>query len=99
VALIVGLLLALSMILTACSGAAAPAKTEAPASETKASDLKVGVVCSAAGQNDTGYNKAIVDKVKQLSAEFGFHAQIVEPTSGVANALETLAAESYNLVF
>ncbi len=99
VALIVGLLLTLSMILTACSGAEAPAKTEAPASETKASDLKVGVVCSAAGQNDTGYNKAMVEKVKQLAQENGFHAQIVEPTSGVPNALETLAAEGYNLIF
>lgn len=99
VARMIALLLTLIMILSACSGGTEPAKTQAPAGETKASDLKVGVVCSAAGQNDTGYNKAIVDKVKQLSSESGFHAQIVEPTSGVPNALETLAAEGYNLVF
>jgi len=94
VAKIVALLLVAMMVLAACGGGAEPTTTG-----PKASDLKVGVVCSAAGQNDTGYNKAIVDKVKQLSTESGFHAQIVEPTSGVANALETLAADGYNLVF
>lgn len=99
VANIIVLLLVAVMVLTACSGGAEPAKTEVTSVEVKPSDVKVGVVCSAAGQNDTGYNKAIVDKVKQLATESGFHAQIVEPTSGVANALETLAADGYNLVF
>lgn len=86
------------MFVSACSGAA---PTQAPGSsgEPSAKDLKVGVVASAAGQNDTGYNKAIVDKVKALAAEKGFHAQIVEPTSGVANALEVLAGEGYNMIF
>ena len=93
VAKIVVLLLVAVMVLTAC-GATKPTGTG-----PKTSDLKVGVVCSAAGQNDTGYNKALVDKVKQLAGENGFHAQIVEPTSGVPNALETLAEDGYNLVF
>lgn len=94
VAKIVALLLVAVMVLAACGSTAEPATTG-----PKASDLKVGVVCSAAGQNDTGYNKAMVDKVKQLAEENGFHAQIVEPTSGVPNALETLAADGYNLIF
>ncbi len=94
VAKIVALFLIAVMVLTACGGG-----TESGGTGPKASDLKVGVVCSAAGQNDTGYNKALVEKVKQLAEENGFHAQIVEPTSGVQNALETLAADGYNLVF
>lgn len=91
---IVVLLLVAVMVLTACSGGDQPTGTG-----PKTSDLKVGVVCSAAGQNDTGYNKALVEKVKQLAGENGFHAQIIEPTSGVPNALETLADDGYNLVF
>lgn len=78
---------------------AAQAETEAAEEAVEAGDLKVGVVCSAAGQNDSGYNKAIVDKVNALADEKGFHAQIVEPTSGVPNAIETLAEDGYQLIF
>lgn len=63
------------------------------------SDFKVGVVTSAAGQNDSGYNKALVEEVKALAEEHNFHAQIVEPTNGVSNALETLAVDGYDLIF
>lgn len=94
VAKIVALFLIAVMVLTACGSG-----TESGGTSPKTSDLQVGVVCSAAGQNDTGYNKALVDTVKRLADENGFHAQIVEPTSGVPNALETLAADGYDLVF
>ncbi|HHU12418.1 MAG TPA: BMP family ABC transporter substrate-binding protein [Clostridiaceae bacterium] len=73
-------------------------ETEAEA-EQPGSDTRIAVICSAAGQNDSGYNKAIVEKVNALAAEKGFHAQIVEPTSGVPNAIETMAEDGYNLIF
>lgn len=99
---ILSLLLVLVLALTACGNAGGEkdsTNTKAADSSVNASDVKVGVVCSAAGQNDSGYNKAIVDKINALAKEKGFHAQIVEPTNGVPNAIETLAEDDYKLIF
>lgn len=87
---------------------AAPAETETEAegeseeaaAETGAnSDFKVAFVCSEAGQNDTGYNKSACDSLKEVADELGVEYKIVEPTNGVAQALETLAGDGYNLIF
>ncbi|MEA4899537.1 MAG: BMP family ABC transporter substrate-binding protein [Christensenellaceae bacterium] len=64
-----------------------------------ASPARIAIVCSAAGQNDTGYNKSACDSVKQLSTDLGIEYKIVEPANGVAAALETLAEDGYNLIF
>lgn len=62
-------------------------------------NFKVAFVCSAAGQNDTGYNKSACDAIKEVAGELGVEYKIVEPTNGVAMALETLAEDGYNLIF
>lgn len=83
ISLVVVLILSLSML-----GAA----QAAPAA-------RVAIVCSAAGQNDTGYNKSACDSIRQLATELGIEYKIVEPTNGIAAALETLAEDGYNLIF
>ena len=62
-------------------------------------NFKVAFVCSAAGQNDTGYNKSACDAIKEVAGELGVEYKIVEPTNGVPMALETLANDGYNLIF
>ncbi len=106
---IMAVLLGCSLVvasLAGCGGsknetAATDTKTEA--SDTKeegaSNDFKVAFVCSEAGQNDTGYNKSACDTLKEVAGELGVEYKIVEPTNGVAQALETLAADGYNLIF
>lgn len=64
-------------------------------------DLKVGFVTSAAGQNDNGYNRSAVEAIKAAASEYGFEYRIVEPSSSltVGQAIETLAEDGYGLVF
>lgn len=89
---ILSLCLALVMIVAAFAGCG---KTDA---EDKA-NFKVAFVCSAAGQNDTGYNKSACDAIKEVAGELGVEYKIVEPTNGVPMALETLAGDGYDLIF
>ena len=63
------------------------------------SDLKVAIVCSNSGQNDNGYNQSACDGIKELSEKIGCEYKIIEPANGVPEALETLAADGYNLIF
>ena len=93
---VVGVLLAGVMVfgtITGCSG-----KGEEKG-EGKASDVKVAIICSAAGQNDNGYNQSAVEGAKKAKEEFGVDYKIVEPTTGVPQALESLADEGYNVIF
>lgn len=66
-----------------------------------ATDLKVGFVTSASGQNDNGYNRSAVEAIKEAAGEYGFEYRIVEPSSSlsVGQAIEALAEEGYSLVF
>ncbi|HPB40092.1 MAG TPA: BMP family ABC transporter substrate-binding protein [Flexilinea sp.] len=64
-----------------------------------ASDLKIGIVCSAAGQNDNGYNQSAIEGAKQVSEELGIDYKVIDATSDVPAALETLAEDGYNLIF
>ena len=87
-----GCILAMTMVvgsLTACGGK----------SEKKAgSDVKVAIICSAAGQNDNGYNQSAVEGAKKAADEFGIEYKVVEPTTGVPQALESLADDGYNVL-
>lgn len=100
--------LALTLVfsLAACSGStsssnAAPKKGSAGSSSpaTPEGNLKIAVVCSAAGQNDNGYNQSAIEGAKAVAAEIGAEVNILEPTNGVPAALETLAEDGYNLIF
>lgn len=103
--LVLSLCLVLGMAACGKSGGASGAGSGGDASgqsstKTEAkTDLKVGFVCSASGANDNGYNKAAVDMLKKLGTELGFEYNVVEPTNGVPQALETLAEDGYNLIF
>lgn len=84
-----GCILAMTMVvgsLTACGG-----KSEKKAEKKAGSDVKVAIICSAAGQNDNGYNQSAVEGAKKAADEFGIEYKVVEPTTGVPQALESLA--------
>lgn len=86
-------LVCLMVVLSACS------KTDD--SKSSNSDLKVGFVTSAAGQNDNGYNRSSVEAIKKAAEDYGFEYRIVEPSNSltVGQAMEALAEEGYNLIF
>lgn len=92
-----GCILAMMMVvgsLTACGG-----KSEKKAEKKAGSDVKVAIICSAAGQNDNGYNQSAVEGAKKAADEFGIEYKVVEPTTGVPQALESLADDGYNVIF
>ncbi|MFA9423927.1 MAG: BMP family protein [Sedimentibacter sp.] len=60
---------------------------------------KMAIVCSAAGQNDNGYNQSAVEGAKKVAEDLGLEYKIIEPTNGVPAALETLAEDGYNIIF
>lgn len=87
-----GCILAMTMVvgsLTACGG-----KSEKKAEKKAGSDVKVAIICSAAGQNDNGYNQSAVEGAKKAADEFGIEYKVVEPTTGVPQALESLADDA-----
>lgn len=102
------LAMAMCLALVACGGAASSTAPAAPAASGEtapaapaASDLKVGFVTSASGQNDNGYNRSACDAIKAAAEEYGFEYRIVEPSSSltVGQAIEALAEEEYDLIF
>lgn len=60
---------------------------------------RVAVVCSSAGKNDGGFNQRAVEAAQEVGEANGWDVQVVEPTNGIPQALETLGADGYNLVF
>ena len=97
---------AVLVIASACSGGAGENAASAAGSAGSASaggktDLKVGFVTSASGQNDNGYNRSAVEAIKTAADEYGFEYRVVEPSSSltVGQAIEALAEEGYGLIF
>ena len=101
---------AMAVAMTACGGSgstseAAPAESKSEngdnGSTAEASDLLVGFVTSAAGANDTGYNRSAVEAIEAAAAEYGFEYRIVEPSDSltVGQAIEGLAEDGFNLIF
>ena len=70
---------------------------------TKDSDgnqsIKVAIICDSAGENDNGYNQSAVNGVKKAAKEFEIEYKVIEPTTGVPQALETLADDGYQIIF
>lgn len=95
---VVSLILTATMVagLSACQGANGKQKSS---NESAKSNVKAAIICSAAGQNDNGYNQSAVKGAKQAAEEFGIEYKVVEPTTGVPQALESLADDGYNLIF
>lgn len=97
---------AVLVMASACSGGAGENAASAAGSAGSASaggktDLKVGFVTSASGQNDNGYNRSAVEAIKTAADEYGFEYRVVEPSSSltVGQAIEALAEEGYGLIF
>jgi basic membrane protein A len=91
-AYVISILLA-AAVLSGCSGK----KEQAGKPAEKA--LRIAVVCSAAGQNDNGYNQSAIEGAKSVAAQLKAECNILEPVNGVPSALELLGEEGYNLVF
>lgn len=78
-----------TMLLGSC------ASSESDESDTK----KIAIICNSSGENDNGYNQSAVKGAEQVADEMGFEYKVVEPTTGVPNALEALSQEGYDIIF
>ncbi|XFA99062.1 BMP family ABC transporter substrate-binding protein [Candidatus Izemoplasma sp. B36] len=67
--------------------------------ETNPEDVKVGLIVSAAGANDNGYNQFAIDGLNQAATEFGVQTQVVNTAEDVPGSLETLAEDGFDLIF
>lgn len=61
--------------------------------------LKVGLVVSAAGANDNGYNQFAIEGLREAETEYGIEINVVETADDVPGSLTLLAEEGYDLVF
>lgn len=90
------LTIAMTFSLAACGNAGNKGKADGG---TKGDKTKIAVICSGSGQNDNGYNQSACEGVAEISKEIGAEYKIVEPATGVAAAMETLAEDGYNVIF
>lgn len=69
--------------------------------ENTSKKLKVGLIGSAAGLNDKGYNQFAVDGLKKAEKEFDITTKTVDITSGVDinKTLDQFGQQKYDLVF
>lgn len=81
------------------AGSSSNAGSSSATSTAPKSDKKIAIVCTAAGQNDNGYNQAAVNGAKEAAKTYGVQYKVVEPTNGVPAALEALADDGYNVIF
>lgn len=68
-------------------------------SDTGGERKRIAVVCSSAGQNDGGFNQRAVEAANAAAEKYGWEAKVVEPTNGIAQALESMAEDGCNLIF
>lgn len=87
--IITGTVLLAALIITGCGGSKGNA----------GGGLRIGVICSAAGQNDNGYNQSAGEGLMTVAGQIGAEFKIVEPLNGVPAALETMAEDGYDLIF
>lgn len=61
--------------------------------------MKVGLIVSAAGANDNGYNEYAIDGLNAAEEEFDITTQVVTSAEDVPGSLATLADEGFDLIF
>lgn len=61
--------------------------------------VKVGLIVSAAGANDNGYNQFAIEGLNKAAEDFNIQTQVVDTSEDVPGSLETLAEDGYDLVF
>lgn len=67
--------------------------------ETNPEDVKVGLIVSAAGANDNGYNQFAIEGLNKAATDFGVQTQVVNTADDVPGSLETLAEDGFDLIF
>jgi len=60
---------------------------------------KVGLIVSAAGANDNGYNEFAIDGLENAETDFEIDTHVVTTADDVPGSLETLASDGYDLIF
>ena len=61
--------------------------------------LSVGLIVSAAGANDNGYNESAINGLEEMEDEHGLRTQVVTSAEDIPGSLETLGEEGFDLVF
>ena len=89
---------AMSMMMVASTLAGCGGGGESPKGGSNEKNLKVAIICSAAGQNDNGYNQTAIEGAKKAEKDFGIEYKVVEPTTGVPKALESLADDGTTFI-
>lgn len=104
--LLLALLLALSLIATACGGGGddEPAGDEetTEAGDGEGSDVRVGMIYDIGGRGDLSFNDSAAAGLDQAKEEFGVETRDLEPDEGGENReelLRLLSDEQYDLVF
>ncbi len=85
-------LLALFAIMASLSFAAC-------ANDTTEAAVKVGLIVSAAGANDNGYNQFAIAGLNKAAEDFNIDIQVVDTSDDVPGSLETLAGDGFDLIF
>ncbi|MGI6756094.1 MAG: BMP family lipoprotein [Atopobiaceae bacterium] len=85
--------------LAGCGSSSGSSSGSSNSSSNTSETKRIAVVCSSAGANDGGFNQNAVEAAKSAASKNGWECNIVEPTNGVAQALETLGEDGYDLVF
>ena len=85
-----GLLLVLSLLIfaAACGDG-----------ETESEKLKVGLIVSAAGANDNGYNEFAVNGLNEARERYDIVTKVVDTAADVPGSLAILATSGYDLIF
>ncbi len=99
--LILSLLLAAAVLLTACgSDAAATATPTIAAPLPDGSSLKVGLVVDSGGVNDHAFNQLAWEGVQKAGADMGFQAQFgaAEQPADYEKKIDAFASEGYNVI-
>ena len=104
--LLLALLLALSLIATACGDTSEDEPTGEGEETTdeggEASDIRVGMIYDIGGRGDLSFNDSAAAGLDRAKEEFGVEAKELEPDEGGENReelLRLLSEEQYDLVF
>lgn len=100
--LLLALVLALSLLATACGDSDEGDTGEDPTEEGAGADLKIGMVYDIGGRGDLSFNDSAAAGLEKAAEEFGFEAKELEPDEGGENReelLRLLSEEQYDLVF
>ncbi len=67
--------------------------------EEKAEVLKAGLIVSAAGANDNGYNEFAINGLKSVAGQNDIEIKVVDNADDVPGSIAALAADNYQLIF